>query len=471
MRKIKTFVEKYGLIKKGDRIITGVSGGADSVCLFFVLLGLREALGFELSAVVHVNHGIRGDDADKDEAFVQELCVRHQIPLEIFRVDLELIAGKRKQSLEEAGRMVRREAFESVRNSYGADKIALAHHKTDNVETFLWNLCRGTGTKGMGAIKPVSGKYIRPLLCMERKEIEQFLAERNQSFCEDVTNAETIYTRNKLRHLILPVLEEQINAKSICHIGEAIEQMWEMESYLEDVLQKAYTDSVQNTNEKDSFVIKKDRLKEYPPFIQRKVVLSALEEFSDRRKDWGQPHVRAVLELLDKQAGKRRNLLYGVMALRVYEGVLLKKEEKEEEQFFETPLQIPGKTYVPEAGISICCRIFPNSSQVSGKDIPQKGYTKWFDYDIIFSAVFVRTRKSGDTIAIDRAGHRKKLKSWLIDEKIPLEKRAHLPMIAEGNKILWIPGYRMGADYHICDSTKQILEITITEEKEDGRDS
>ncbi len=161
--KVNAYIDKYQMIKDGDHVVAGISGGPDSVCLFFVLLKLQKQKAFSLTAV-HINHGLRGEDADADERFVVELCEKYQVPLEIFRVDLELIAGKRKQSLEEAGREVRREAFQSVLEKYGGNRIALAHHQNDNAETLLWNLARGTGLHGLCGIRPVNGVWIRPTM-------------------------------------------------------------------------------------------------------------------------------------------------------------------------------------------------------------------------------------------------------------------------------------------------------------------
>ena len=160
MKKIRDFIEKHQLIIPEDHIIAGISGGADSVCLFFVLLDIRARQGVPFTAV-HVNHGLRGEAADGDEAFVRELCEKYGVPLEVFRVDLESIAKKRKQSLEESGRNVRREAFEQVCDRCKGTKIALAHHRNDNAETLLWNLSRGTGLAGMCGIRPENGKIGR----------------------------------------------------------------------------------------------------------------------------------------------------------------------------------------------------------------------------------------------------------------------------------------------------------------------
>jgi len=236
--KVDAYIEKYQMIKDGDSVVAGISGGPDSVCLFFVLLMLQEQKAFSLTAV-HINHGLRGADADADERFVVELCEKYQVPLEIFRVDLELIAGKRKQSLEEAGREVRREAFQSVLEKYGGNRIALAHHQNDNAETLLWNLARGTGLHGMCGIRPVNGVWIRPLLCLERREIEQFLEEQGQNYCIDQTNLETAYTRNKLRHQVLPILENEVNLAAIRHMNETMEQMCMLREFAEEETKKA----------------------------------------------------------------------------------------------------------------------------------------------------------------------------------------------------------------------------------------
>ncbi len=465
------------MITAEDRVIAGVSGGADSVCLFFVLLELSREMGFEFSAVVHVNHGLRGESSDSDEQFVSELCGKYHIPLEIFNVDLESIAKKRKQSLEEAGRIVRREAFEATRKKYGADKIALAHHQNDNAETLLWNLCRGAGPKGMGGIRPVNGVFIRPLLCMSRKEIEEFLLARNQGYCNDETNDETVYTRNKMRHLVIPVLEEQVNARAVQHINEAACRMWEVEEYMEDRTREAY-EACAECGEGICLIFK-ERLEAFPPVIRKRVVRKSLEEVSGQLKDLGQVHVESVAELLKKQPGRSLNLPYGIKAKRVYEGVRLERCGRAETEVLQNgqeisgiQLQIPGDTHVPEANIIIRCTVFPKKDGISEKDIPQKGYTKWFDYDIITkSAICIRTRKAGDTIAIDKDGHRKKIKSWFVNEKIPAEERDKILMIAEEDRILWILGYRMGSDYQISGNTRQILQIKVMEENENDRDN
>ena len=461
----------------GDRVIAGVSGGADSVCLFLMLLELRGKIGFDLIAV-HVHHGLRGEAADQDQQFVEALCEQHRIPLEIFRVNLESIAKKRKQSLEEAGRMVRREAFDSVCKKYGGNKIALAHHQNDNAETLLWNLSRGTGLDGLGGIRPVNGKFIRPLLCMNRKEIEEYLAKRKQSYCIDETNAGTDYTRNKLRHLVLPILEEQVNSAAVRHMNETMEQIWELQEYMQEQVEAAYQECVQEHFEKACWIqIQQKSFETFPELIKKMVIRKGMEQVGGKKRDLSHKHVDVMMELMNKQVGRTLDLPYEMHAKRNYEGIRLEKqrtysfgEEKKAEIMQEcmSELNIPGETILADRNLKLRCKILEKPKNLSIKDIPQKIYTKWFDYGIIKSSLYIRTRQAGDTIVIDEKGHQKKLKNWFVDEKIPKEVRDSQLLLAENNEILWVLGHRMSQAYQVKQSTKWILQIEVETYKSDG---
>ena len=477
MKRIEKFIQKYHMLTCGDRVIAGVSGGADSVCLFLMLLELREKIGFDLIAV-HVHHGLRGEAADQDQQFVEALCEQHRIPLEIFRVNLESIAKKRKQSLEEAGRMVRREAFDSVCKKYGGNKIALAHHQNDNAETLLWNLSRGTGLDGLGGIRPVNGKFIRPLLCMNRKEIEEYLAKRKQSYCIDETNAGTDYTRNKLRHLVLPILEEQVNSAAVRHMNETMEQIWELQEYMQEQVEAAYQECVQEHFEKACWIqIQQKSFETFPELIKKMVIRKGMEQVGGKKRDLSHKHVDVMMGLMNKQVGRTLDLPYEMHAKRNYEGIQLEKrrtyssgEEKKAEIMQEcmSELNIPGEIILADRNLKVRCKILEKPKNLSIKDIPQKIYTKWFDYGIIKSSLYIRTRQAGDNIVIDEKGHQKKLKSWFVDEKIPKEVRDSQLLLAENNDILWVLGHRMSQAYQVKQSTKWILQIEVETYKSDG---
>ena len=477
MKRIEKFIQKYHMLTCGDKVIAGVSGGADSVCLFLMLLELREKIGFDLIAV-HVHHGLRGEAADQDQQFVEALCEQHRIPLEIFRVNLESIAKNRKQSLEEAGRMVRREAFDSVCKKYGGNKIALAHHQNDNAETLLWNLSRGTGLDGLGGIRPVNGKFIRPLLCMNRKEIEEYLAKRKQSYCIDETNAGTDYTRNKLRHLVLPILEEQVNSAAVRHMNETMEQIWELQEYMQEQVEAAYQECVQEHFEKACWIqIQQKSFETFPELIKKMVIRKGMEQVGGKKRDLSHKHVDVMMELMNKQVGRTLDLPYEMHAKRNYEGIRLEKQrtyslgkEKKAEIMQEcmSELNIPGETILADRNLKLRCKILEKPKNLSIKDIPQKIYTKWFDYGIIKSSLYIRTRQAGDTIVIDEKGHQKKLKNWFVDEKIPKEVRDSQLLLAENNEILWVLGHRMSQAYQVKQSTKWILQIEVETYKSDG---
>lgn len=483
MEKIRNFIKKYNMVTTEDYIIAGVSGGADSVCLFFVLLELKSELGINF-AVVHVNHGLRGHAADHDEAFVRRLCEKYTVPLEVLQVHLESIAKKRKQSVEEAGRMVRREAFEEACRKYHGTKIALAHHQNDNAETLLWNLARGTGLSGMGGIRPVNGKYIRPLLCMDRNEIERFLQKRNIGFCTDETNTDTAYTRNKLRHQVIPILEKSVNTQAVLHMNEAMEQVWELQDYMQAQSDEAFEKYTEISWKPPKYcLIRKEIQGGYPDILCRMVLLRAIELVMGKKQNIGRTHIYAVQDLFQKQPGRSLDLPCFVKAVRVYEGIKIHQVQKPADHSpgsgkrgieagrmqhgIPQPLRIPGETYLQIQDLTIRCSIFQKTECFSMKEIPEKTYTKWFDYDIIKEPPCFRTRQSGDYITIDQAGHHQKLKSWFINQKIPAEKRDKICCIADGSELMWILGYRMSSAYQISSRTKQILQIEVVKEESD----
>lgn len=479
-RKAEKFIREHGMIDKGDVVIAGVSGGADSVCLLFVLCALRETLGFDLR-VCHVNHGLRGVDADADEAYVRELCAKLGVSGRFFHKDVELIAKKRKQSLEEAGRTVRREAFETMCREDGGTKIATAHHRDDNAETVIWNMARGTGLKGLCGIRPAAGLWIRPLLAFTREEIERYLCGKGVAWCEDATNAEDAYTRNRIRHNILPVLEEQVNRGSARHLYELSVQARDIWDYLEQGVDRAWENCVrvrcgadkESSEEEDrespgELWIDRERFFCEMPAVQNQLLRRCLAFIKGEEKDIGAVHVAELAGLFDRQSGRSVDLGGGVRARRTYTGVALYRQcgpeaasGREED---EIQLPVPGEATFSPTGQKITCRFVENGDYLRAKAMPQKSYTKWIDYDIIKYSLSARTRRGGDYFTLDDSGSRQKLKSYFINEKIPREDREKMLLIADGDHVVWIPGRRMSRAYHVSSTTEKILEINITEE-------
>ena len=473
-KKVDDFVRKYDMIESGDTVVTGVSGGADSVCLLFMLCALRERLGFRILAC-HVNHGLRGEAADADEAYVRSLCGRLGVPLRIFRENVELIARKRKQSTEEAGRLVRRSAFEKMCREDGGTKIATAHHRDDNAETVLLNIARGTGIRGLCGIRPVRGKWIRPLLCLSRDEIEQWLEEKGVSFCTDATNEEDIYTRNRIRHNILPALKEQVNAGAARHLSDLALQIQEVWDHIEKETDRAEAGCVTFSGDAGSgrkVTVAGDGFAGLAPVIAKTLIHRCICRAAGEEKDIGAVHVMDTIALFGKQAGKEADLPYRVKAVRTSSGVRLSKLSGPESAagIPEVCLKIPGETYFPGTGQTIQCTLLKKTDDFSAEEIPQKSYTKCFDYDIIKCSLSARNRRPGDYLVVDGKGNRQKLKSYFINEKVPRGERDEKLLIADGDHIVWIPGMRMSKAYQVGSGTKRILMIKITEDREYVRD-
>lgn len=211
-QKVLSFMKKNHMTDRGDSVLAAVSGGADSVCLLLLLHEMAAELGIKVFAF-HMNHGIRGAEADRDERFVMELCERLNIPLTVAHEKVEEYAAERGLSGEEAGRILRYHHLGETAEKYQCAKIAVAHHEDDDAETVLLNLFRGSGLAGLSGIRPVRENIIRPLLCVSRKEIEEYLNEQELSWCEDSTNKENDYTRNKIRNELLPWVTENINSR------------------------------------------------------------------------------------------------------------------------------------------------------------------------------------------------------------------------------------------------------------------
>ena len=448
-QKVKAYVKKWHMLQKEDSVIAGISGGADSVCLLFMLLKLQKELGFALMAV-HVNHGIRGAEAERDEAYVKRLCRQWNVRLKVYRENVPAYAKEHGMTEEEAGRDIRRTCFCKVLKEWGGTKIALAHHENDNVETLLWNLCRGTGIRGLGGIAPVNDVWIRPLLCVKRREIESYLKKRGISYCTDTTNADRRYMRNRIRMDVIPYLEDCVNTESVSHMGKTMERMYELEQYiLEEVGQ--YKESC--TGWKNGRrIIRQTEYTKIPKALRDNVLHAILCETAGRRKDIEEVHVQMLRDLFTKQVGKRIDLPYGVTAIRTYEGVRFEKN-------------IPEASYAGDENELFSIRVFDR--EPGNVTFPEKIYTKWFDYDKIKGTLSLRHRQPGDYLTLPSGG-RKTLKSWMIDEKIPRQEREQIWLLAEEKHILWIVGHRISAYYKITEQTKTILEVEFNGGKSSG---
>ncbi len=472
-RKIQIFMEQYHMIEHGDHVVAGVSGGADSVCLLLVLERLRKSMGFSLSAV-HVEHGIRGAESLQDAEFVRELCERLQVPLQTFSVDAPERAQEKRQSLEEAARELRYECFYEACRELGASRLAVAHHGDDCAETMLFHLSRGTGIRGLCGIVPVRHvaeqnlDLIRPLLCLTRTEIEEFLQKEQQGFRTDSTNADQNMSRNRIRSQVLPQLR-QINLAAVPHMVRTAGYMEEVCDYIDDAawsLGKQYIRYFPEEQKPQEIRIARAGFTEMPKILQENLLHRLLGKLAGSRKDLTAVHVEKVRELFELQVGRQIDLPYQMTAEAGYEDIrLYRKPETNISKEKRTELTLDVSGQVQEfSGLQISARIFPFDGNF--QQIPEKTYTKWFDYDKIKDTVQIRTRRPGDFLQVRAEGGHKKLKDYLIDSKILQKERDALVLLADASHILWIVGRRISEAYKVTQETKRILEICVNGGKE-----
>lgn len=459
-QKVKVYVERFHMIEPKDTIVLGISGGADSVCLLKILARWKEAWGISLRAV-HVHHQLRGEEADADERFVRELCENEGIPCRVFHEDVQGMAQREKIGLEEAGRIARYRCFATVCEDVGGGKIALAHHQDDLAETMLHHLVRGTGMAGLCSLKPVSGNRIRPLLCLEKEEILVYLEAAGQPWRTDSSNLEDDYTRNRIRHHVLEELKTEVNPRAVRHMAQLSEELEETRAVLAQVAAEKRRQYVRKS---EKGMLLAEKLKKEPDLIGRQIVHDLLKEISGKQKDFTRIHVEAVQELWNRKVGARRDLPYGIQAIRTYDGIYLeRKAEKCETRDSEknAGIQINVHSEGTESfQIGELTLTVSRTARDFG-EIPEKKYTKWFDYDRIKQTLVIRHRQPGDRICLFDGGGSKKLKDYLIDRKIPAQKRDQLWLLADGSDILWIIGDRISAAYKVTAESQRILQAEI----------
>lgn len=490
INKVLHYVEEHHMLTKKDKVVLGVSGGADSICLFFVMLTLREIYDLELY-VVHINHGIRGKEADEDEEFVRSLCMTKKVPFHAVHANVKERAKAEGLSEEEAGRNVRYQAFYEECEKYQCRKIAIAHNMNDSAETILFNLFRGSGIKGLVGISTVRDKIIRPLLCVSREEIEDYLKEIKMDYRTDQTNLLEDYSRNKIRLRVLPYVTKEINDQAVRHIVNTGSLLNETLSYVEKNAREAYERLVSFEKNKRKYSFLVDNIRKEDVVIQKIILRMILGNVVGDLKDLTGKHVDMILELFDKGVGKKIDLPYGAQAIRGYDSIEIHKKDskqinksdsnlikignndnnhdessKDKEEILSIPIQVSGEYFEPFFQWNITFTLINYKKNLI---IPRNGCTKWFDYDRIKNTVFLRNRNEGDYIQIDDKGSRKKIKSLFIDNKVPREIRDKVPLLADGSHIMWVLGGRMSEAYKVNENTKRILIVKLDGGNNNGR--
>lgn len=313
-QKVYDFIKKYNLIEDGDKIVLGVSGGPDSICMLDILYKLsnENLIDFKLY-VAHINHGLR-ENANIDEMFVQNFCNDINIKCFIKHADIKQEAEIQKKGLEETGRIIRYEFFNEIMKKVGANKIAIAHNNNDNAETMIMNLLRGTGTRGLIGIEKISGRYIRPLIDFKREEIEEYLKLNNIQSRHDESNDENIYTRNKIRNIVIPYIKKEFNPNIIDTMKRLSEIVREEENYLKMQTEITYNQICLHENNVTTDYNKKSKaeiiidLKKFnclDKVMQKRIVFLAINKLFGTVNGIEKIHIDDIIKLCNKNIGNK----------------------------------------------------------------------------------------------------------------------------------------------------------------------
>jgi len=467
--KVRNTIKTFGMLNSGDTVVIGVSGGVDSVVLLYMLVKLSEE--YKLSVIAaHLNHGLRGKESDRDEAFVKKLAKKLGVKFTGKRTDINSLL-KKGDSLQDIAREVRYAFFEEVANRYTADKIATGHNLDDQAETMIIRFLRGAGLNGLSGILPKRGKYIRPLLDVSRKEIEEYADKNKLNFVKDSSNKSTKYLRNHIRLKLMPVLEHY-NPRLKNDMARLAHIIAKDEEYLEDKAKDSYKNCVKERGTSAlSFYLKK--LIGLHDAIKARIFFIAVEKLLGSSKGFYSYHVQDFLKSLTNNAPNVSiNLPHNLTLYKEYDVVSIEQsqksgvrsQEKETGISFEKLLKVNGKTkVVADNGFEIVIfksQISNLKSQIS-YPYPPSPDSAYFDYDKLKMPLIVRNFRPGDRmVPFGMRGH-KKVKELFQEKKIERRRRGLMPIIVSGDEIIWVAGLRQAEHGKIGSTTRRILKIVV----------
>jgi len=455
MRKVKSTIEKYAMLAAGDRVGIAVSGGADSIALLRVLANLASEYALELS-VLHLNHGIRGGEADRDEAFVREMAATMGIPFEAERISIPDLRRERGGSLEDLCRDERYAFFERMVRRKGLDRIALGHTLTDQTETVLMRFLRGSGLEGLKGFLPIrDGIYIRPLMEVRRDEIISFLTDNDIPYVTDSSNRDETYLRNRIRGTLIPELKAYYNLRLEENIGRTAEIL----RLEDDFIGESVSRTIAAWNiDRDAPRLSLPKLNELHPALMWRLIKTLLEAHSPLKNGIGYHHVKAVVDLIESpEPGAQADLPFNLTARREYDDLIIEtKGESPADPDFSYEVRIPGSVDIAETGGRITFDLVGTNEAD-----PRSSNPVFMDCGAISFPLVVRNIRRGDRIQPLGMAGTKKVAAVLMDEKVPKIRRRSLPLLVDRESVLWVPGLRMSDRVKITDTTEKVVKAEI----------
>jgi tRNA(Ile)-lysidine synthase len=451
---VRKTIRAFHMLSESEHVLVAVSGGADSTALLLCLHKL--ALAFRLTlTVAHLNHGIRGAEADEDEDFVRKTSAELGLRFISETIDIKQQAKMARRNIEDLARQRRYEFLRRCALEVGVQKIAVGHTLNDQAETALFRFIRGSGIEGLSAIHPVvGGTVIRPLMECSRTSILQYLKQEGKSYRDDSTNADLRHSRNRIRRELLPYLEGHFNPRIIETLAREAGLVREAWSFIESQAKRAFQNI--NTRASEGLSLSINGFLRIDPALQKEVCRQALLECLGSLRSITSCHINSLQTLFRRdQGGARIQFPRGCFAVREFDVILLQKEAPPAGRPFSHELKVPGRCVVPETGAVLTAAYCstPDLKTIREMSVRQA----FLEAALLPKGLTVRSREPGDRYG--GPGHRK-VKKMLIDRRVPFTQRAFLPMIAAGSTVIWTPGFRPARAYEVRPGSSECIVIT-----------
>jgi tRNA(Ile)-lysidine synthase len=455
--KVIATCRRYSMIKGGEHILVGLSGGPDSVCLLSVLQRVREQFKLRMSAL-YIDHGLRPGETEKETEFCRNLCSGLSIPFIAKGIGIRSYAKEQKLNIQEAARQLRYRTFDEAALEINARLIALGHTADDQAETLLMRLFRGSGPTGLAGIPPVRNHIIRPLIEVRRKEIEDFLETERIPYIVDSSNLKEDYLRNKIRRSLMPIMQEY-NPDIIGTLSKTALIFRDEERYFEILVTKTLMKMIsRKTGSRIELFLAPFEIMD--KVLMRKVLRRAIDATHGLR-GISFIHIEDIIELIKQgKPGDRLFLPKGIRVIKEYATMVLTSDPPA--VLSDYSLAVPGETILKEAGVLIKASLADSGEPAAGTDDMALWISQGiFDADRLRLPLQVRPRKDGDCFYPSGFGRKKKLQDFFVDRKIPRDERNRVPLILSGDDIIWVVGYRGDERFRVTEETKNILKLEV----------
>jgi tRNA(Ile)-lysidine synthase len=457
IEKVRRTIVKYRMLNRGDKVVVGVSGGADSVALIRILHELKDEWNISL-IISHLNHSFRGEESKKEAEFVKKLAAGLNLPFELRTVDVPALKKGSGKSDQEVAREVRYHSYEEIFKRHDANRIALGHSADDQAESVLMRLIRGAGPRGLSGIPPIrDSRYIRPLIEISRKEIEDYLEKKGAAFVNDSSNKKKVYLRNKIRLQLLPLLLGEYNPRfkeNLLRLSSLIRQE---DEYLEKVVEEISSKVLLRRGD-DFIILDLLHFLTLHKSLQPRMLRKFLEALVGNLRGINYLHLQAVLDMLHRDAPNRSiDLPRGIRAIKNYNELILRaREEGPMPPFFYTVESPEAVVKLREACQMIKFTVLRNPLEIEWSNVPKN--VAHFNLDKIQFPLLIRNFRKGDRFQPLGMKGFKKVKDYFIDEKIPLKKRGQIPLILSGEMIIWLIGLRIDDRVRVENATRNVLK-------------